>query len=231
MTDSPAAAHERLCRSASTSFSLLTAYPGAPGFRLRLNCLLPCIGHVHWWTSAGISSKKRQFSPLFGAFGAARGPQCSLRNTLQHHEIGHDPCAPGLGRAIAEQSGAGPPKAPYQVSLIVHYLDGSSQWASVTGRWTAEPGKSVRKNGETQLALTIVRGESSSASPTGSSDRRPASASKRPMEYPALHRLPTLSPRQDAPGNLAKCQAQEPKKQVLWDDHPCVGVSLWYPLL
>jgi hypothetical protein len=33
--------------------------------------------------------------PFFGIFGAACRRDGSLDNTLQHHEIGHDPCSAG----------------------------------------------------------------------------------------------------------------------------------------
>jgi hypothetical protein len=53
-----------------------------------------------------------------GTFGAACRRECSLGNTLQHHEIGHDTCSAG---PFKNRVSMGAPKLPYQFPLIVHY--------------------------------------------------------------------------------------------------------------
>jgi hypothetical protein len=57
--------------------------------------------------------------PFFGTFGAACRRECSLDNTLQHHEIGHDLCSAG---PFKNRVGMGAPKLPHQFPLLVHYL-------------------------------------------------------------------------------------------------------------
>ncbi len=46
-------------------------------------------------TNAGISLQKSHFVPLFETTDATYMGQGTLANTLQHYEIGHDPCSAG----------------------------------------------------------------------------------------------------------------------------------------
>ena len=74
---------------------------------------------LHQCTDARKTSPKLPFLPFFGTSGAACRREGSLGNTLQHHEIGHDPCSAG---PFQNRVGIGAPKVPHQFPLIVHYL-------------------------------------------------------------------------------------------------------------
>jgi hypothetical protein len=56
---------------------------------------------------------------------------------LQHHEIGHDPGAPGLAGPSRNRVGIGATKLPHPIPLIVHYLirpiHRSEVWAPEAG--------------------------------------------------------------------------------------------------
>jgi hypothetical protein len=56
--------------------------------------------------------------PLLGTSGAACRWEGWLGNTLQQHEIGHDPCWAERSRS---RLGMGAPRVPHRFLLIAHY--------------------------------------------------------------------------------------------------------------
>jgi hypothetical protein len=61
---------------------------------------------------------KTAISAIFRDSDAACRREGSLGNTLQRHEIGHDPCSAGPSRNRVH---IGAPKLPHRFPLIVHY--------------------------------------------------------------------------------------------------------------
>jgi hypothetical protein len=63
------------------------------------------------------NAPKLPFLPFFGPFGGTRRRDDSLGNTLQHHEIGHEPCSVGPSQ---NRVGIGASKRPHRIPRIVH---------------------------------------------------------------------------------------------------------------
>src|SRR5438270_408817 len=88
------------------------------GQRIMTRFLNPV--HLHECTDARKTPSKLPFLPSFSTFCVACRREGWLGNTLQHHEIGDDPCSVGQPQNRVR---IGAPKLPHQIPRIVHYLN------------------------------------------------------------------------------------------------------------
>ena len=96
------------------------------------SCRGPSRGCVHRWTSAGNPPQNSHFFSLFGPPGVIPTCRDSIGKPFHPKQIGHDSW---LSRASKTPCGTWDPKFSYRFPLIVHYLEGSRQWAAGSGPW------------------------------------------------------------------------------------------------